>query len=253
MGLTYLITGATRGIGLEFARQLSEDPENKVIASARNLNRAGKLEELADLKKNLFIVELEVGNPESTDKLAKQLFKIDSGIDVFIHNAGIALPESAGLTINIGREVWLEQYKVNVLGPIEVFKAVYPLLIKRKTRKVAFLSSVAGSLSEFVPLPFGAYGQSKAALNYTIKHIAVELQSESFTVLSTHPGLVKTDMGNDAVASFDKVLSEEAVNRLKSRAITAEQSVSGLLKVISKAKVEDSGKFFYHDESEHGF
>lgn len=253
MGLTYLVTGATRGIGLEFVRQLSANEDNKVIASARNLNNAAKLQELADLRKNVFIVELEVGNSESSGKLGEQLSKIDSGIDVLIHNAGIALRESADLTINIARKVWLEQYNVNVLGAIEVFQVVYPFLIKKDTRKIAFLSSVAGSLSEFLPMPLGAYGQSKAALNYTIKHIAAELQGEKFTVLATHPGLVKTDMGNDALVAFENKIPEEAFDRLKSGALTPEQSVSGLLKVISGASTDDSGKFFYHDGSVHEF
>lgn len=253
MGLTYLIVGATRGIGLEFAKQLSENADNKVIASARKLTKAGKLQELADSKENVSIVELEVGNTESTSQLVEQLIKIDSGIDVLIHNAGIALTESADATLNIGRDIWLEQYNVNVLGAIEVYQAVYPLLVKRDTRKIVFLSSVAGSFSEFFPLPLGAYGQSKAALNYTIKHMAVELQSEGFTVLSTHPGLVKTDMGNEALTSFGDVFPEEIVNKLKSEAVEPEESVTGLLKVISKASTEDSGKFFYHDGSEHEF
>lgn len=56
MGLTYLITGATRGLGLEFARQLSEDSDNKVIASSRNLENSGELQKLADLRKTFLLL-----------------------------------------------------------------------------------------------------------------------------------------------------------------------------------------------------
>lgn len=254
MGLTYLITGATRGIGLEFVKQLSEATDNKVIASARSIEKAGKLKELADTRNNVFIVELVVGDEKSTANLPKQLAKIDSGIDVFIHNAGILLDGSIDVTLNIESEIWLEHYRVNVLGAIEVYQKVYPFLAKRDTRKIAFLSSIAGSFSEFFPIPIGAYGQSKAALNYTIKHIAAELQSERFTVLATHPGVVSTDMGDESFAMFDKVISDkERLNQFKSTAITANESVTGLLEVISKATVDDNGKFFYQDGSVHEY
>lgn len=209
MCLTYFITGATRGIGLEFVKQLSEDKNNKVIGSARSFEKAGKLKELADERNNVSIVELVVGDEKSTAKLPEQLAKIDSGIDVFIHNAGILLDGSMDVSLNIGAKVWLEHYNVNVVGAIEVYQKVYPLLVKRDTRKIAFLSSIAGSFSEFFPIPLGAYGQSKAALNYTIKHIAAELQDEKFTVLSTHPGVVSTDMGDESFAMFDKVIEDK--------------------------------------------
>lgn len=254
MGLTYFITGATRGIGLEFVKQLSEDKENKVIGSARSFEKAGKLKELADLRKNVWIVELVVGDSNSTDKLGEQLAKIDSGIDVFIHNAGILLDGSMDITLNIGAEVWLEHYRVNVVGAIEVYQQVYPLLVKRDTRKIGFLSSIAGSFSEFLGIPLGAYGQSKAALNYSIKHIACEAESEKFTVVAVHPGVVSTDMGEESFAMFDKVIEDkEMLSQFKSTAITAVESVNGMVKVINNATVKDNGKFFYQDGSVHEY
>lgn len=254
MGLTYLVIGATRGIGLEFVRELSEVEDNKVIGSSRSLKNAGKLQELADSRKNVSIVELEVGNEESTAKLPEQLAKIVTGIDVLIHNAGVVLPEGNEVTLKINRNAWLDHYKVNVLGAIEVYQKVYPFLAKKETKKIAFLSSVAGSFSEFFPIPIGAYGQSKAALNYTTKHIAAELKDEKFTVLATHPGVVKTDMGNETLESFEKIIPDkEMIAFLKSTAITPAESARELLKVISEATVEDTGKFFYQDGTVHEF
>lgn len=253
MGKTYLITGATRGIGFEFVRQLSEIADNKVIASARDVQNAGKLQELADLRQNVLIVELEVGDGESAAKLSEQLMKITSGIDILIHNAGIAFPETANATLQIGRNTWLDHYKVNTLGAIEVFQKVYPFLMKNDTRKVAFLSSAAGSFSEFLPMPVGAYAQSKAALNYTIKHMAFEVQNEGMTVLALHPGLVTTDMGNQAVDIYQEVVPGPALEEMKLGAVTPEESVNGLLKVIEEAEIEKSGKFLYHDGTVHEF
>lgn len=180
--------------------------------------------------------------------------KIDSGIDILIHNAAISLPESSDATLNIARGVWLEQYRVNVLGAIEVFQNFYPSLLKRDTRKVVFLSSIAGSFSEFIPMPLGPYGQSKAALNYTIKHIAVELEGENFTILATHPGLVTTDGGKAAIGKLEEVVTDQkALAEAKGAAITPEESVKGLLDVVRKSTVSDSGKFFYHDGTAHEF
>lgn len=255
MGLTFLIVGATRGIGLEFAKQLSDVQDYHIIASARSVKNAGKLQELADSRKNVSIVEIEVGNEESTAKFSEQLAKVaPSGIDVFIHNAGINLPGSSEITLKTPREIWSKQYEVNVIGAIETFQQVYPSLVKKDTRKIIFISSAAGSFSEFFPLPLGAYGQSKAALNYTIKHIAAELQSENFTVLATHPGLVKTDMGDQAVERMSKSLpNPQILEEIEKSAITVDVSVKGLIKVIDEVKVEDTGKFYYYDGSVHEY
>lgn len=255
MGLTYLIIGATRGIGLELVRQLSEVESNKIIASARSLKSAGKLQELADSRKNITIVEIEVGNEESTSRLPEQLANVaPSGIDVFVHNAGINLAGSSDITSNIPREIWLKEYEVNTLGAIETYKKVYPFLVKKDTRKIIFISSAAASFSEFFPVPLGAYGQSKAALNYTIKHIAMELQKENFTVLAVHPGMVKTDMADEATAYFAKHNQDtELLKTIEKYAITPEVSVQGLIKVIEEVKPEDTGKFYHNDGTVHEY
>lgn len=255
MGLTYLIIGATRGLGLEMAKQLSDIQDNQVIASARSINNAGKLQELVDSRENVKAIEVDVGKDESIAKLTEQLIKVaPSGIDVFIHNAGINIPGASDVTISTPREVWLQQYSVNVVGAIETYKKVYPLMTKKDTRKVIFVSSAAGSFSEFYPVPLGAYGQSKAALNYTVKHIAAELQNERFTVLATHPGLVKTDMGNSGIDNLSEMIKDTGlIEMLKKSAITTEVSISGLLEVIDEVKVEDSGKFYWYDGSVHDY
>lgn len=255
MGLTYLIIGATRGLGLEMAKQLSNVEDNKVIASARTLKNAGKLQDLAESRKNVSIIEVDVGEEESLSRLSEQLAKsAGSGIDVFIHNAGINIPKASVVTLDTPREVWLQQYKVNVVGAIETYQKVYPFLVKKDTRKIIFLSSSAGSFSEFYPVPLGAYGQSKAALNYTIKHIAAELQSENFTVLATHPGLVKTDMGNSGIENLSKMIDDpQLLEFLQNSAITTEVSIQGMLKIIDEVKPEDTGKFYWYDGTVHDY
>lgn len=253
MGLTYFITGATRGIGLEFVRQLSESGENTVIGSARSIENAGKLKELSESRKNVHIVELVVGDEASTAKLGEQLAKIDSGIDVYINNAGVATVEGANVVANTGRKIWLDHYMVNVIGAIEVYQQVLPFLRKKNTRKIGFISSVGGSVSEFIPFPLTAYGQSKAALNFTVRHIAAELKDEGFTVVALHPGLVDTDMGRSGLKSMENYLPKEMLEEFEKDILTPEQSVRNLTKVVSELKVDDTGKFFYEDGTVHDF
>lgn len=253
MGLTYFITGATRGIGLELAKQASEESsDNIVIASSRSAASAGKLKELAETKKNIHIVELEVGNSESTSKLPGQLKNVCSGIDVFINNAGICSDATYNATVNIDSSVWLDHYKTNVLGAIEVFQVVHPFLIQKATRKVIFVSSLVASFSEFLPMQFGAYGQSKAALNYTVRHIAQELQADKFVVIPVHPGMVSTDMGNQGLVKIGEIAPEVSAH-LQSNLITPQKSAEGILKLTDRLEQKDNGKFFFWDGSEHDY
>lgn len=253
MGLTYFIAGATRGIGLEMAKQASEESsDNIVIASSRSAANAGKLQELADTRKNIHIVELEVGNSESTAKLAEQLKRISSGIDIFINNAGICTAATYNPTTKISSSVWLDHYKTNVLGAIEVFQVVYPFLAEKSTKKIVFVSSAVASFSEFIPMEFGAYGQSKVALNYTVRHIAGELEAEKFIVIPVHPGMVSTGMGNQGIIKIAEISPAISAD-LKSGIITPQESAGGILKLAARLEQKDSGKFFYWNGTEHDY
>lgn len=90
---------------------------------------------------------------------------------------------------------WLLHLIINTLGPIFVFKALYPLLLKGKEKTVVFISSITASLSTF-PFEFslGPYGQSKVAINHTARSLAAELANEGCKLVLKHPGKIDTDM-----------------------------------------------------------
>ncbi|EJS44835.1 YKL071W [Saccharomyces arboricola H-6] len=249
---TYFILGGNRGIGYNLVQILSASTNNFVITSARGSLSLPKNKELDDLRKirnNIHIVQLDVTEDESIDNIADEIKKAPSfqGIDVFI--ASSAISNSYNEVLKTLKSVWLEHYTTNALGPILVLQKVYPLLLLKKTRKVFFISSEAGSITGYIPISVSAYGQSKAALNYAIKALSFELKPEGFTVVAFHPGVVSTDMGKYGIDQFTK--RHKNANLIE--VMTPKESASALVGIFSKILPEDNGKFFNYDGSERAF
>jgi len=119
----------------------------------------------------------------------------------------------------------LRTFDTNALGALRVTSALLPALRRGSTRRIACLSSRAGSLADNTSGRNYAYRLSKAALNMGVRNLAVELRPEGFTVLCLHPGWARTDMGGPTAPQ------------------TPEESVSGLLQVLDRARPEDTGRF----------
>lgn len=233
------IAGATRGIGFELTKQLSDVSSNTVIASARNIATSPDLKKLSEERSNVKIVNLDVSSESSVSQLDAQLQIVASdGIDTIILNAGIF--ESFVPALTATREQYLKHYTTNVLGPIEVTKVAYPYLLKRSTRQLFFISSIAGSLTNHLALSSSAYGQSKAALNYTVKELDLELRSDNVTVLAIHPGSVLTDT---AVATLNKMGLYENFEQIVERPIQTTESAAGIAKLVNSVTFEQSGQF----------
>ncbi|KAK6462839.1 hypothetical protein DFJ63DRAFT_287121 [Scheffersomyces coipomensis] len=245
-GQTYFITGANRGIGFEITKYLvASNPENKIIATVRDISKATALKELS---KNVIVFSLDLGNQQSIDAIPSELEKIKvDAIDVFVSNAAIA--DSYLTVLDCPKKTWLEHYEINVLAPILIFQKVYKALTKSTTKKVVFISSGAGSLTGYVPTPVSAYGQSKAALNFSVIELSAELKPEGFTVAAISPGIVSTDMGS---YGFTKISanSPHLVEALSGLSLTPEQSGTAVGKVIETLSEEDNGKFLNFDHTE---
>jgi NAD(P)-dependent dehydrogenase (short-subunit alcohol dehydrogenase family) len=122
-------------------------------------------------------------------------------------------------------------------------------MTRRDTRQMVFLSTIAASIGAFPGLSISAYGQSKAALNYTMKELSVELANERFTFISLHPGAVSTDMGNDVVNKFAE-RNPEIGEYMRGFSITPEVSVTGKLKLIESLTKEQTSKFYSYTDEE---
>lgn len=246
---TYFISGANRGIGFELVKRILEtSPESTIIATTRDPSRSKELEKLSSSNPDqIKIVKLDVSSQDSISKLSEQIGKITKTIDIVIFNAAIA--DSYKKILETDTENFLNHYTTNVLGPIQLTKALYPFLTNSNFKQLIYISSIAGSLSGFFPVSTGAYGQSKAALNHTVLTLSNELKDEGFTVVAVHPGAVQSEMGNYGLPILAKKHPDIA-EALLNGSITTEQSAKDQIELYSKLTKEDNGKFFSFDGSE---
>ena len=213
---TVLITGANRGLGLEYAQQFSERGYT-VIGTARNPEAATELARVADR-----IEQLDVADPASVAALAERLDGVP--IDILINNAGMF--DRDDVTIDAVDFGTMEQtFAVNTFGPLRVTQALLPNLRAGKARLIISMSSQLGSIENSNGRWY-AYRASKTALNQFNKIWSVELASDGFTCVVLHPGWVRTDMGGPN-ASY-----------------SPEESVAGLVNVIEALTPEDNGGFY---------
>lgn len=210
---TVLITGANRGIGLEFVKQYAAEGWT-VICTARNPAEAT---ELAAVEGDITIKALDISDRSAIRALASET----GDIDLLIANAGVmgAGNQSFG---SLDFDAWADVLQVNVLSTVATVEAFAPKL--SKGGKAVVLSSLMGSIEDASAGMF-AYRSSKTALNMSIKLIASELQPQGIAVCALHPGWVQTDMGGPNAK------------------ITTAESVSGLRQVIDGLAPGD-GKLF---------
>ncbi|RXJ73256.1 short-chain dehydrogenase [Veronia nyctiphanis] len=223
---TVLITGANRGIGLEFVKQCLKS-QFRVFATYRDAKSADTLIKLLDKEDRLTLIQFDVTNYKALPDLVKQL----PAIDILINNAGYFGPKGYGFG-NTDEEEWRQVLEINTIAPLKLIEAVYPNLMAGSGRKIACLSSKVGSMKENTSGGGYIYRSSKAALNSVVKSLSNDLSNDDFTVLALHPGWVKTDMGGP--------------NAL----IDVEESVAGLMSVILDSDIAQSGKFLNFDGNE---
>jgi len=215
-GPTVLITGANRGIGLEYARQFAEKGY-QVIGTARDPSDAKELSAVASR-----VEQLDVTDGASVSALATRLG--DVPIDILVNNAGIF--DRRDVTVDKVDFAMMEQtFAVNTAGPLRVTQALLPNLRGGKRRTIVNMSSHLGSIEKSNGRWY-AYRASKAALNQINKILSVELAPEGFTCVVLHPGWVRTDLGG-ANATY-----------------SPQESVSGLVAVIEKLGPADNGRFY---------
>ena len=213
---TVLITGANRGLGLEFARQYASDGWH-VIGTARNPGRADELKALS-----VEIATLDVADPASVAALASSLE--GRPIDLLINNAGI-FPRVSSIEA-IDFDDYSRTLAVNTVGPVRVTRALLPNLRASDRKTVVNITSRLGSIALTDNGVFYGYRESKAALNMFTRTLANELKPEGFTCLTIHPGWVQTDMGG------------ENAN------LTPAVSISGMRAVIAERGPEATGTYW---------
>ena len=220
-----LITGANRGLGLEFTRQYAADGW-RVFAACRDPAGA---RDLAAVEGDVSAETLDVDDGPQVAALANKL----SGqpIDVLINNAGIYGPKNVTRD-TVVYDAWGQVFRTNAMSPLAVSAALAANVAQGGQKKIITLSSIMGSIAENDSSGDFIYRSSKAAVNAVMKSLAGDLKSEGITVAVLHPGWVRTDMGGPDAA------------------IEAPESVTGMRAVIAGLKESDSGRFLNYGGTE---
>lgn len=224
MTKSVLITGANRGIGLEFARQYADDGW-QVHACCRGPNAATDLQQTLSAK-NASVHQLDVTDQASIDALKTKL--AGYAIDILINNAGIIGGDHQSFG-NIDYDAWESTLRTNTIGPYRVFEALHDNLLLGSDKKAVFISSRMGSINQYDSGDKFIYRSSKTALNMVVVNLAYEFKSTDMCFLAFHPGWVQTDMGGTAAP------------------IKPSESANALRRTISNATLADSGTFLNFD------
>jgi NAD(P)-dependent dehydrogenase (short-subunit alcohol dehydrogenase family) len=224
-----LITGANRGLGLEFARQYLANGW-RVYGACRNPSSASELSRLADTcDHKIRVIGLDVTDLASVKSAAARLD--GQAIDLLLNNAGVGGPR--GQTIgNIDYVAWEKVLDVNTMGPMRISEAFVDHVARSKRKLIVTLTSGMGSIADNTSGGSIAYRSSKAAVNMVTRSLATDLAPLGITCVVVNPGWVLTDMGGPRAT------------------MTPAESVKRLTDLIETLGPAQSGKFLNHDGRE---
>jgi NAD(P)-dependent dehydrogenase (short-subunit alcohol dehydrogenase family) len=220
------VTGANRGIGFEYVRQLIARSDH-VVAGYRDVKRSRALLAMAKKHENLDAIVVDVTDPDQIENMRDFIADKFGRLDMLINNAGIQIKYEADLDAIAPDEI-MENFHVNVVGPFLAGKILHPLLVKGINPKIINITSQMGSIEQ-ASGNAAPYRISKAALNMLTKNQSVAYASDGIIAVALHPGWVRTDMGGSSAP------------------LAPTDSVAGMLKVIDNLKDKDSGRFIGYD------
>jgi NAD(P)-dependent dehydrogenase (short-subunit alcohol dehydrogenase family) len=220
-----LVTGANRGLGLEFVRQYALDRWT-VLAACRDPARAKHLTELAGTAE-ITVLPLDVTDASSARRAAAT---VSAPVDVLINCAGIMGENSPPGEMNY--DSWLETLNVNTLGPYRIVEAFLGHLVRGNRKLIVTITSGMGSLADNTSGRWIPYRSSKAAVNMVMRSLAIDLAPRGVTSVVMNPGWVRTDMGGPNAT------------------LSPKDSVAALRRTIDTLGPDHSGKFYNLDGRE---
>jgi NAD(P)-dependent dehydrogenase (short-subunit alcohol dehydrogenase family) len=223
---TVLITGANRGLGLEWTRQYLEAGW-RVFATCRHPEAADALRGLIAGHGHATLYRLDVTSPQDLRSLQMDLET--EPIDVLLNNAGVYLDKFDPGLGGLHFDAWEGSFAVNTLGPARVTEAFLDNVARSGRKLVVAITSHMGSIAEIGSPGAYAYRASKAALNAVMKGMSLELKGRGIGVLLLHPGWVRTRMGGP-----DGPLSPA-------------QSVAGMRELVEGFTLDRSGSFLRYN------
>ena len=232
-----LVTGATRGIGLETCRQLAQAGA-LVLLAGRSASSAA--EAAARLKADGLTVEpvtLDVTNAAHAEALAADIKKRFGRLDILVNNAGVLLDNLSVKPSEQTLKVWKETFETNVFAVVEVTQAFLPLLRSAPAARIVNVSSQLASFgwhtdpsSPIYNFKIPAYNASKSVVNSWTVHLAYELRDTPIKVNAIHPGYVQTDMNG----GHGEISVPEGAKSSVEMALLAEDGPSGTFTHLGK-------------------
>lgn len=219
---TCFITGAGRGIGLEFARQYASAGWI-VHGTCRHPQGAAALAELAGIVR---IHKLDVTDFAAVNQLARALD--GEVIDLLINNAGDYGPRLVPYDF-VDYAAWVGVMRTNVMAPLKISAALSKHVARSQRKLIVAMSSSMGSIGENMSGGAYIYRSSKAALNAVMRSLSIDLRSKEISVVLINPGWVRTNMGG------------------RGAILPVDESVSCMRQLIEGLGIKDSGRFFDYD------
>lgn len=235
---TVVVTGANRGLGLEWTRQYAARGW-QVIATARQPEDATALKQLARQSDRVQIEQLDATDANSVSALSQRL--AGRPIDVLVNNVGMLGEEPEQKLGALGPERFDTYMRVNVLSALLVTQALLPNLRAGTHKKVAGISARVASFAAYPRIHSGLYyyKASKTALNMALRNLAMDLQGDGIAVTALSPGVVNTygtEMNHDAMSP-----------EMRASMADIESSVGGMIRVLDALTLEQSGRWYRFD------
>ncbi|MEM9403848.1 MAG: SDR family oxidoreductase [Pseudomonadota bacterium] len=226
---TVLVTGANRGMGLEYARQYAA-MGYRVIATARSPDRADDLKALAAADADVIVERLDVTDHAAIEALGAKYRQ--QPIDILVNNAGVSGGASQNTYDTIDYEDFDLAIAVNTYGPLKMATVFMPHVMASEQKKIIAVSSNMSPIAN----TFGGvyvYRVSKAALNMAYRTLAMDVRDDGVIVGLITPPQTNTD------------LQPPGVDR--SKLPSAKESVAGMIRNIERFTLENSGSFYGHE------
>ena len=220
--LRIVITGSSRGLGLEFVKQYAE-AGHRVFALARRPD-ALPLSELATMD-GVTAIACDVVDAAACEAAVAQIGQATEGIDLLLNNAGVA-GNTGDRFGNLDFDDVRTVLEVNSIAPVRMSELCAPLLRRGRDARIVHVTSRMGSIEDNDSGGWWAYRMSKAALNMACKNMALELRGAGIATMVVHPGWVRTDMGGGGAS------------------LSIAESVQGMRDVIDTLDMGRSGMFF---------
>ncbi|GIW72711.1 MAG: short-chain dehydrogenase [Planctomycetota bacterium] len=227
-----LLTGANRGLGLEFVRQYLEEGGWRIHACCRRPEAAAELAALAQQAgpERLLVHGLDVADFGRIEALAEALR--GEPIDLLLNNAGVLRDRDFGGFGTTDYEAFADSFRINAMAPLKMAEAFVEHVARSERRLIVNITSRMGSIADNTSGGFYTYRASKAALNMVTRSMALDLAPRGITCVVLHPGWVRTDMGGQGAP------------------LAPRESIAGMRRVIAALGPEQSGRFFAYDGSE---